>query len=214
MPRSNKDLVHTLKQATSPDLPLLAKLKSIYRPLICPLGNLLEHIEEGDKVFDIGCGGGQFSLLVAEYTGASSIEGIEVTQELTKQASSLLKGKIPTKFNVYNGYDIPDEVSQSDIIFLIDVIHHIAQNSQNDFLKSLHKKMKPGSKLVLKDIDASSPFVIFNKLHDLVISKEIGSEMTFANARETLKTIGFDIEYVKKEQLFWYPHFTIIAKKR
>jgi hypothetical protein len=74
--------------------------------------------------------------------------------------------------------------------------------------------MKPGSTLVVKDIDAANPLVIFNKLHDLVISKEIGHELKCDETIRLLKQNHLEIVDCQKTTTYVYPHYTVVAKKQ
>ena len=195
--------------------PFLDKLKIVYRPYICPFDKLLMLVNDKDTVFDIGCGSGQFALLLAEFCIPKFIRGIEISPGLIENANALLKNhNYPNHhFSVFDGSSLPDEINTSDFIFMIDVLHHIPKYSQVDFLKKLYAKMAPGSKLVLKDIDAGSLFVIFNKIHDMIFAGEIGNEFSFKQSINKLEEIGFKICSTSKKQLFVYPHYTIIAEK-
>jgi hypothetical protein len=65
----------------------------------------------------------------------------------------------------------------------------------------------------LKDINAGSPLVYCNKLHDLIFAREIGNEMSFKNALELLKANGLTIIEQTKRTMYVYPHYTIVGKK-
>ncbi len=72
----------------------------------------------------------------------------------------------------------------------------------------------PGGFFVLKDINVENPFLCFcNKIHDLILSGEMGSELTVSQASRELNSLGFKIDSVEKRIMFVYPHYTIISKK-
>ena len=73
--------------------------------------------------------------------------------------------------------------------------------------------MSVKSKLIFKDIDLSHPFVIFNKLHDLVFSGETGRELSFKTASDLVLKAGFKILESYKQSVFVYPHYFIICEK-
>lgn len=208
-------LVDFLKKQ-NPDAKFLDKLKIIYRPYICPFNELLNEIPKNKSVFDIGCGSGQFALLVAEYCSPNKIKGIEIADELVKNANFLLKPystNISITFEKFSGDDIPKDISDYDFVTMIDVGHHVPKKIQIDFFKQLYQKMVTGSTLIYKDINADSPFVYANKFHDLLLSSEIGNEMSLKFTLNLFKEIGFEIIKSSSKRMFWYPHFTIIAKK-
>jgi 2-polyprenyl-3-methyl-5-hydroxy-6-metoxy-1,4-benzoquinol methylase len=193
------------------------RLKIVYRPYICPFDDLINELEgKTPRVMDIGCGSGQFCLLLAEFSKAKALKGIEVSQELVNNANTLLsvyKDRIQYDFKFYNGSDIPDDTASYDTIFLIDVLHHVPRKLQANFLKNIYEKMSKGSVLLLKDINAGSPLVVFNKIHDAVFSREIGNERSLGAVSDLAKQIGFTIESVKTKTLYVYPHYLIRLRK-
>jgi len=190
-------------------------LKIKYRSLIGPFKGLIKMVEPGEKAGDIGCGSGQFLLLLSNFTKASHLYGLEITPRLVDNAKKLFSSQPPGtySFNIFDGINFPDEVKDLDVIFLIDVLHHIPKKKQIPFLKNLSLAMKPGSRMVLKDINAASPFVFFNKLHDLVFALEIGNEIRMEAAKKILEDNGLEIIEQHKRTMYVYPHYTIVAKK-
>ncbi len=191
-------------------------LKIKYRSLICPFISLIQKVKDGEKVGDVGCGSGQLLLLLSEYARPSYLFGIEIKERLIKNAKTLFKqsGRQGYQFEVYDGEHFPDELADMDTVFLVDVLHHVPRKKQADFLKNLSEKIKPGARLILKDIDGASPFVVFNKLHDLVFAREIGNEISIKKALKLLQQNGFDIIEQEKRLMYVYPHYTLVAKKR
>jgi 2-polyprenyl-3-methyl-5-hydroxy-6-metoxy-1,4-benzoquinol methylase len=191
------------------------KLKIVYRPYICPFDKLLAEITPNSKVFDIGCGSGMFLFLVGQFCNPILLGGIEIDAELIKNAKLLLdKFPVENSLSVYNGLDIPSEISQYDVLVMIDVLHHIPINMQEAFLEQIYQKMNIGSTFIFKDIDAGQPFwCTFNKFHDLVFSGEIGNEWSCDRFVTKAKNIGFKIEIIEKKRTWVYPHYTVKMTK-
>lgn len=198
------------------DSGFLDSLKIKYRSLICPYISLIKKVNDGEKVADIGCGSGQLLLLLSEFARPSYFFGIEIKERLIKNAKLLFSqtGCQDYKFEVYDGEHFPNELEEMDTVFLVDVLHHVPRKMQESFLKNLSEKIKPGSRLILKDINGASPFVVFNKLHDLVFAREIGNEISINKALKLLQQNGFDIIEQEKRLMYVYPHYTLVAKKR
>lgn len=190
-------------------------LKIKYRSLICPFISLINMVKPGEKAGDVGCGSGQFLLLLSEFSKASFLYGIEITPRLIDNANKLFSKQktTPYQFNTYDGVHFPDKLKDMDVIYLIDVLHHVPKDSQKTFLKNLSYSMKPGARLILKDINAASPLVLFNKMHDLVFAGEIGNEMSMDIAIKHLTDNGLEIIEQNKRRMYVYPHYTIVAKK-
>lgn len=190
-------------------------LKIRYRSYICPFISLLNMVKPGEKVGDVGCGSGQFLLLVKHFTQASSLFGVEITQRLIDNANTLFKANpgTPYAFSTYDGMTFPKELGEMDVLFLIDVLHHVPKANQEAFLGNLAAIMKPGARLVLKDINAASPFVLTNKMHDLIFAGEIGHELSMARSLGILKSHQLAITEQSKRLMYVYPHYTIVAQK-
>lgn len=212
---TNKEIIGFLISRVS-NTGFVDKLKIKYRPIICPFDDLLSYVGENNAVFDIGCGSGQFCSLVAEFTKANKIKGIEISKRLVNNAIEInadLKEQKQLQFAVFDGRKLPDDMKEYDVIYLIDVIHHVPQQYQNDFIAEIYNKMKKGATFVLKDINGAHPFVVLNKLHDIVFAGEIGKEMKPKQVHHLLQNVGFSIVEEKKETIFIYPHYFFICIK-
>lgn len=190
-------------------------LKIKYRSLICPFISLIQTVKPGEKAGDVGCGSGQFLLLLTEFAQPSYLYGIEISKKLIDNAHNLFSSFPEEKyaFEQYDGIHFPDALEEMDVLFLIDVLHHVPKNSQEAFLKNLANIMKPGARLVLKDIDAASPLVYCNKIHDLIFAREIGNEMSMESAKNLLVANGLNIIEQSKRTMYVYPHYTLVAQK-
>lgn len=213
---SNKQIIHFLSEKNA-NAGFIDTLKIKYRPFICPFDKLLTYAENKKSIFDIGCGSGQFLSLVGKFIpDVNRLEGIEIDERLVKNARVLTEEFRETKtfnFQKFDGKSIPDNIADFELIYLIDVIHHVPKESQIEFIKEIYKKMSIDSILIFKDIDASSPFVFFNKVHDFVFSGEIGNELSFKKALKIAKETGFHIDESFKQRVFVYPHYFIVCRK-
>jgi SAM-dependent methyltransferase len=212
---TNSEIIKFLTSKTT-NAGFVDKLKIKYRPIICPFNDLLDYAKDRTSVFDIGCGSGQFCALIAKYTGVTKIMGIEISQRLVDNANEVneeFRDKKQIRFQTFDGKNIPDEISEYDLVYMIDVFHHIPPAQQVEFMQQLYKKMKPGARLVFKDMDAGTPMVAFNKMHDMVFAGEIGKEISFTRAKNMLAGIGFKIAESFKKTLFVYSHYFVICEK-
>jgi 2-polyprenyl-3-methyl-5-hydroxy-6-metoxy-1,4-benzoquinol methylase len=194
---------------------LISKIKISFRPYICPFGDILSGIGYKKKIFDIGCGSGMFLCLCAEFCSPSKLGGIEISQKLVDNTIKLLNDyNISKSITRYDGEDIPTEIKDYDFITLIDVLHHVPKEKQEKFLKRIISQMKPRSRLIIKDIDGGSLLVFFNKIHDYIFSREIGSEKNFKEMEEFLKKKNVRINLSYRKRIFVYPHYFFIVEKK
>jgi len=209
----NTDLIEFLKKQTV-QATFLERLKINYRPLICPFRELLQLVKPEATVLDIGCGSGQFLTLVAAFTSACKLGGLEINKNLVQQANTLVaKTRKETDIRTFDGDTFPGFLADFDTVFLIDVLHHVPASKQKYFLQNIYDGLMPGATLILKDIDAASLWVYFNKLHDLILSQEIGHELSVRQAKNLATEIGFQVTGISEKRMFGYPHFTLILNK-
>lgn len=211
---SRKQLVHFLSglhsQASFPD-----RIKIKYRPWICPFDRLITFAEDKKSVFDIGCGSGQFCALIREFTNVEKIKGIEISSRLIENAREL-NNHHPDRtmiFEVFDGKSLPEDIRDYQLIYMIDVLHHIPLKDHKVFFLELYSKMASGSEFVLKDIDGAHPFVVFNKLHDLIFSGEIGHELSCGRTMQLLRECGFEVKEQFNQRTLVYPHAFYICRK-
>lgn len=212
---TNSEIIKFLTSKTT-NAGFVDRLKIKYRPIICPFNDLIDFAKDKKSVFDIGCGSGQFCALIAKFTDVEKIMGIEINDRLVTNANEVneeFRKNKTIKFEVFNGKVIPDEIKEYDLIYMIDVFHHIPPAQQLAFMQQLQQKMRPGAVLIFKDIDAGSPLVVCNKMHDMVFAGEIGKEISFKKAKEMLGGAGFKITDSFKKTVFVYAHYFVICEK-
>jgi 2-polyprenyl-3-methyl-5-hydroxy-6-metoxy-1,4-benzoquinol methylase len=195
----------------------LQLLKRTARPLVCPFDPILEATPRGSTIADIGCGGGFLLGLLAQRVSPRRLHGFEVNPAAVVAARDYLHQvapEIPASISHYDGVAFPDELSEADVVVLVDVLHHIPPQDQATFLARLFEKMRPSAILILKDIDAGRPFLcFFNKLHDLAVTGAMGNELTAAETGSHLRSLGFEIQSSGAARKLWYPHYWFVAKK-
>ncbi len=210
---SAADLVQFLKDSEAKQLKGLMWAKVVYRPLICPFEKILGLIPPGARVFDVGCGAGTFLRLVAKFRSPAALGGIEIADHLVATGQKLMQEcAVPVRFERYDGVRIPEWVADFDHVVLLDVLHHVPPANQVSFLSELWRRMRPGTRFIVKDIDAARRILVqFNRLHDFIVSREIGNELPAESVRASLENIGFSTSPIVRERRLCYPHFTIVA---
>jgi 2-polyprenyl-3-methyl-5-hydroxy-6-metoxy-1,4-benzoquinol methylase len=212
---TNKELLGFLKSLKF-NSGFIDRLKIYYRPLVCPFTDLIGMVKQGEKVGDIGCGSGQFLLLVSQFTKAGSLYGIEINERLVNNANQLFEkysNHSSYNFEQFDGVVFPANIKEMDTIFLIDVLHHVPVPVQKQFVTNIIQNMKSGARLVIKDIDAASPFVYCNKLHDLIFAGKMDHELPAETVRLWVEDCKLSIIEFSKKRMYVYPHYTIVATK-
>lgn len=114
---------------------------------------LEQHLPSTGHVLDIGCGFGLFALYLALKYPSLQVRGVDQDEKRIQQArqSAQKLGLDNIKFEV--GDATQWEGGQSfDVIYAIDLIHHLPRTTVPGFLKALKNHLKSDGQLLLKDI--------------------------------------------------------------
>jgi 2-polyprenyl-3-methyl-5-hydroxy-6-metoxy-1,4-benzoquinol methylase len=157
--------------------PLLRKLQH-WRPYICPFESLLKHVHEGSRVLDVGCGSGLLLSLAAgvgiQFEGVGfdvSRQGIELATRMTRRAASIA----PNAKLSFQRLDIdaPWPPGEFDVVFLVDVLHHVPSHSQRPFFERVMAKVRQGGILVYKDMCLRPWWMAqANRIQDMLVARE------------------------------------------
>lgn len=193
----------------------LARLKTCYRPYICPIGWVLSEIPEGARLFDVGCGSGALLYLAREIRRVTLAHGCDVDRA-SVTASGVFAQENDDSWRVEHLR--PDQplprLDGYDVVTMIDVLHHIPKSRHQAFLSELAAGMSPGALLIFKDIDASKVFGRWiNQLHDILLARQWVFPRSRLATAALLKSAGFTIVYHETRWSLWYPHFLVLAKK-
>jgi 2-polyprenyl-3-methyl-5-hydroxy-6-metoxy-1,4-benzoquinol methylase len=193
------------------------KFRALLRSIVCPMDMMLSRVPVSSTLFDIGCGTGAFLQLIAQSKNPKSLGGSETNPSLLEKSSELLQKEYPYLAKTPNFIvsDLPPtQIENYDVITLVDVLHHIPKSRQKGFLEQIHLHMRSGATFLLKDIDAASPLVIFNKIHDAIFAGNGFQERPAQEICTQLQTLGFEILHKETRRRLWYPHYLIVACKK
>lgn len=194
----------------------LNAFKFFYRCFIFPWKELISAIPQNKIVCDIGCGSGFFLYSISLNRSDVKLMGIEISKGLIDAARNLFGSRPSVPYlELYDGVNFPLATKDSDVFILNDVFHHIPLVAREKFVKNLSSHLNSDKILILKDMDASDRFwVLFNKIHDCIFSREWPREISLDDAKTLLQANGFKISQVQKIRKFVYSHFMIIAIKK
>lgn len=148
------------------------------RPYICPFEPIVRWVPPGVRLFDIGCGCGLWLITLGTLnrieTGLgcdTNARALEIARRAAARLSSEAPGAVLTFRQTPDIADWPHE--QFDVVSLIDVMHHIPPNVQHAFLSAAWRHVRPGGRLIYKDMGSAPKLhALANRLHDLILAQQ------------------------------------------
>lgn len=193
--------------------PVLQRALVWARPAICPFDVLMAQVPEGSRVLDVGCGTGMFLVSLAVEGRISSGLGRDINAPAIEAAQSAARHFDCLVFErARDEQDWPSE--QFDVVSAIDVIHHIPPTYQEQFLDKLYACVKPGGRLIYKDMADRPVFhASVNRLHDLVLARQWIHYFPLEQARAWGEKQGLRVLAEKNYKALAYAHEMIVWEK-
>lgn len=183
------------------------------RPHICPFEELLRRIPPASSVLDVGCGVGIMSALAAGPGRAREVVGFDVSRRAIEVArgATVVEGGSMSFLRLPAGEFPP---GQFDVVFCIDVIHHVPRSAQRSFLQDVCDRVVPGGRLILKDISPRPRWkALANRVHDLIMARQWVNYQRESQVEAQLRDAGGEVvESVRLDRL-WYSHFLIVWQR-
>lgn len=174
--------------------------------------NLAPPIKKGQKVLDLGCGIGTFTIEFSKL--GAFVTAIDSSREALKTARELtaLHTQNKPKFILANAACLPLEENQFDLIVCADLIEHLNHTDYLKLLEEAWRVLKPRGKLLIYTPCPTHLFEILRK-HNIILKKD-KTHIGLRTAKEIVKSLelkGFVIEklYFAPSHL---PFFRLIEK--
>ncbi len=101
-----------------------------------------------EHVTDVGAGSGYFTFRLSKALPQGEVRAVDVSPEMVRHVHhKAMTGGVDNVQAVLVDPDDPGVTADSDLVFLCDVLHHVA--AREAWFKRLHDAMKPGARLAL-----------------------------------------------------------------
>ncbi len=208
---SRSDVALSAKVLFAPERGWRAQLQA-WRPAICPFERLLPWVPQDATVLDIGCGAGLLLGILARSGRVSHAVGLDGDANALARATRMsMRVPAATLEFVHVSDTRAWPTSKFDVVLLIDVLHHITPQAQDEFLRAALARVRPGGRFIYKDM-AAKPlwYALANRAHDLVLAQQWIHYVSPTHVIEQAIGGGFGLHHREHVRRKWYAHDLLV----
>ncbi|KIK68791.1 hypothetical protein GYMLUDRAFT_36283 [Collybiopsis luxurians FD-317 M1] len=156
---------------------------------------LIASLSEGEKVVDLGCGGGLDVFLASKKVGGSGkVIGVDMNPkmiDLAKRNAETMNATnvefIHSKIN-----DIPLETNSVDCVLSNCVLNLVPEEDKRSVIQEIHRILRPCGRLAVSDFLALKPLPADMKNDPDLLAGCVGGAIEVGEMEKYLVEIGFD----------------------
>jgi cyclopropane fatty-acyl-phospholipid synthase-like methyltransferase len=182
-----------------------------------PLEEIAKFVPTSGNILDVGCGYGLLDIYLARTAPNRNVIGSELNSKRVRIAQIISQDIPNVKFfekNLLAESDVVN-IDQVDCIILMDLLHHVTYQQQDELIKTIHNILPQGGKLLIKDMDDRPVFKYYwNLVHDKLMTKF--DKLHFVGSNNLIKRIekmGFAVQSSSKFKHPLYAHYLLVCEK-
>jgi SAM-dependent methyltransferase len=180
------------------------------------LDEIGQYLPASGTVLDVGCGFGLFSLYYARLTPEARFLGLDLSPRRVALATEAAR-RLGLRNATYATGDARDYRASAEHAgaYMLDIIHHIPPETVAPLLGEIHKSLRPGGCLIVKDVDTRPAWKrLFTHALDLAMSPRGVIHYWPAEALQALlEQTGFRVHRHLMVDVLPYPHVLYVCRK-
>ena len=174
----------------------LPQLYTLLKLSIIPFEEFSRYLPQEGRILEIGCGYGYVSNYLSLERGRRAVIGNDPAADRVRVAQQTIGDRRNIEFVAADSRDLP--VAPLDGAVIADVLHHVPYADQEHILRDLHRKLKPGGVLVIRETDKKFRlrYLLFNCLLEWVLYPRV-EKLRFRSAAEwvrLLQGVGYTVQ--------------------
>jgi 2-polyprenyl-3-methyl-5-hydroxy-6-metoxy-1,4-benzoquinol methylase len=174
-------------------MPLQVRVHTRLRAWTCPLRPLLERLPAGGRLLDVGCGHGLFANEAAARHRRLDVLGIDPSGEKIRWAEPTAEGRPNVRFRCERVEELGED--GFDVLSVLDVLYLVPRAGWAAFLRSCHARLRPGGRLLLKEVDVQPRWKFYRCLAQEAVSVRLlgitlGGAFAFASRGEMAQLLA------------------------
>lgn len=175
-----------------------------------------QYLPEEGEILDLGCGFGLFSLYFALLEPRRTLTGVDIDERRINYARrSAAALRLPNAR--YDACDVLEWRTERrfDAIYMLDLLHHLPQESVPGFLAAAAALLKPGGAMIVKDVATTPRWKMWFTLalDRLMVGREPIHYWAPAELRAMLRSLGFDVKTHRMPDVLPYPHIVYVCRR-
>ncbi len=180
------------------------------------LDEIGQYLPEEGTILDIGCGFGLFSLYYAQLFPAARFRGIDLDARRVALASDAARrlGLTNTSYAVGDAREYRADAEHA-AAYMLDIVHHVPPETVPPLLSELHKAIRPGGRLIVKDVDTQPAYKRwFTHALDLLMSpRSVIHYWPAGELQALLERVGFRVYRHLMVDILPYPHVLYVCHR-
>ncbi len=180
------------------------------------LDEIGQYLPASGTALDVGCGFGLFALYYAQLHPDLEIHGFDLSEKRIAMAQRAAKdlGLTNVHFRVDDARKLKAD-GRYQAAYLLDIVHHVPEETVGPMLEELHRSLAPGSKLLVKDLDTSPAWQrLF--AHGLDLAMSPTSPVRYWPTHEIVELLtrkGYDVKKHAMVDYLPYPHVLYVCTR-
>lgn len=180
------------------------------------LDEIGQYLPEAGTILDIGCGFGLFSLYYAQLLPAARFRGLDLNARRIALATDAARrlGLSNTEYAVGDARTYRADAEYA-AAYMLDIVHHVPPETVEPLLAEIHKAIRPGGALIVKDVDTQPAYKRwFTYALDLLMSpRGVIHYWTACDLQALLQRTGFRVYRHLMVDVLPYPHVLFVCYK-